>query len=579
MDKQKMTTLVHKAQSGSQAARNELMTEFYQPLYYYILKCTKNEDLAYDITQESCIQIMTQLSQLRAPEAFSTWAYTIAKNLVYKHHTDAAREVPLTPLDDDSTILDSLPDETPGSLPEQVCQDKEFQQTMQNMLDNLPTEQRTAMLLYYYEKLSVRDIAAIQGTTEGTVKSRLNYGRKAVKQQVEDYEKKNNVKLHSISILPLLYFLFGKGAEETAKTTAIVLPALGGTAAAAATGGLAAKVVGIALAVALTGGAVAGVVALTQPEDSQEDSYVQNQDEEEDVEVTESDPTQPEILEEVGLQYRLNADGQSYSVVGLVDWEEETLVIPGTFNGLPVTKIADRAFFNSFDVIHVEISEGITEIGKEAFAYCGSLKSVHLPQSLKTIDEYAFAHSALEDIRFPDTMERIGAFAFQRTNLTELVLPEGITAIEQGTFCGCYWLESITFPSTLREICDAEPITEEFDGEEVINYYGAFGGCDALQNLVIPGHVKVIGSYAFTDIAPLTEVVLEEGVEEIHEHALGGLEVLHIPVSVVVIQCSVDQWTAHEIYYGGTTSQWYAFQFDRSTRVYCSDGTVLEYYR
>ncbi len=449
---------------------------------------------------------------------------------------------------------------------------------MQDMLNNLPAEQRTAMLLYYYEKLSVGDIAAIQGATVGTVKSRLNYGRKAVKQQVEDYEKKNNVKLHSVSILPLLYFLFRKGAEETAKNTAISVPAV---TASAAAGGLAAKVIGISLAVALTGGAVAGVVALTQPEDPEdsEDSYVQSTDEEEDEDVNEdeTDPTQPEILEEKGLQYQLNADGQSYSVVGLVDWEEETLVIPGTFNGLPVTRIADRAFINSYAVIHVEISEGITEIGKEAFAYCSYLRSVRLPQSLKAIDEYAFAFSSLEEIQFPGTMESIGAFAFRQTNLVELVLPDGITAIEQGTFFGCGELEHITFSSTLREIRDAEPIIEEFDGTEVTRYYGAFSDCPKLESLLIPGHVKIIGSYAFSTIAPLTEVTLEDGVEEIHEHAFGGLEVLHIPASVVVITCSVDQWTAHDIYYGGTTSQWYAFQFEHSTRVYCSDGIVLEY--
>ena len=57
------------------------------------------------------------------------------------------------------------------------------------MIDELPEEQRSALLLRYFDEISVKEIAEIQGVTEGTVKSRLNYGRKAVKEAVEGYEK------------------------------------------------------------------------------------------------------------------------------------------------------------------------------------------------------------------------------------------------------------------------------------------------------------------------------------------------------------------------------------------------------
>jgi DNA-directed RNA polymerase specialized sigma24 family protein len=96
-----------------------------------------------------------------------------------------------------------LPDENPASLPEQVVEDKEFQKAMQDLLDSLPAEQRSAMMLYYYEKLSVKQIADVFETSEGTIKSRLNYGRKALKNKLEDYEKKTGNRLY-VSSLPLL---------------------------------------------------------------------------------------------------------------------------------------------------------------------------------------------------------------------------------------------------------------------------------------------------------------------------------------------------------------------------------------
>lgn len=56
--------------------------------------------------------------------------------------------------------------------------------------------------------MSVKEIAEVQGVTEGTVKSRLNYGRKSIKQAVEGYEKKNGVKLRCVGVIPLLLWLF-----------------------------------------------------------------------------------------------------------------------------------------------------------------------------------------------------------------------------------------------------------------------------------------------------------------------------------------------------------------------------------
>ena len=258
-----MIELIRKAQSGNKAAMNDLIGSCYQDLYYYAYKTVQNEDLAADITQESCLEIVTKLTSLREPGAFHVWA----RRIVYHqctHHFRQVREVTVAEDEDGETILDRLPDESPNSLPEQVQEDKEFRQTLQAMLDSLPPEQRSAMVLYYYERLSVGQIAEIQGVSEGTIKSRLNYGRKAVKQKVEEYEKKTGLRLHGVAPLPLLLLLLLK--SEKAK----VLTSLPAKVAAIATKGAAAAVgislgtklaigIGIALAaVGITIGALSG---------------------------------------------------------------------------------------------------------------------------------------------------------------------------------------------------------------------------------------------------------------------------------------------------------------------------------
>ena len=183
MAKQDLSPLVLAAQRGDQQALSDLLEASYRDLYFYAYQTVKNEDLAADITQESCLEIISTISQLREPNAFVVWARRITYHQCTRFFRES-KEVTVEANEEGETIFDQIPDENEGVLPEQVQLDKEFRATMQQLLDALPAQQRTALMLYYYEKLSVSQIAQIQDTTEGTVKSRLNYGRKAVKAKV-----------------------------------------------------------------------------------------------------------------------------------------------------------------------------------------------------------------------------------------------------------------------------------------------------------------------------------------------------------------------------------------------------------
>lgn len=70
-------------------------------------------------------------------------------------------EKPIKKDDDGETIFDQLPDVSEDTLPEAVVEDEEFRTTLLNMINSLPAEQTNALLLYYYEKRSVGEIARI----------------------------------------------------------------------------------------------------------------------------------------------------------------------------------------------------------------------------------------------------------------------------------------------------------------------------------------------------------------------------------------------------------------------------------
>lgn len=79
----------------------------------------------------------------------------------------------------------------------------ETKRLMKEILDGLPEDQKLCVLMYYYEELSVSDIADALGCSTGTVKSRLNYARKKIRNDVEELERKGT-KLYSVAPLPFI---------------------------------------------------------------------------------------------------------------------------------------------------------------------------------------------------------------------------------------------------------------------------------------------------------------------------------------------------------------------------------------
>ena len=229
MDKDLMCSLVTKMQQGDPDAAGDLYLQSRDDLYYYIMKTVNDPELAEDLLQDSFMEIMESIGKLKEPAAFVVWSRQIAYHrctaYFRKRHELLADEN-----EEGQTVFDFVEEEREEFIPDAALEKEDLKATIGRMIDDLPPEQRNALLLRYFDELSVEDIAKIQNVPVGTVKSRLNYGRKMLKSAVETFEKKNNVKLHSVAILPLLLWFFrekalASGASLTAKGTAAVATA------------------------------------------------------------------------------------------------------------------------------------------------------------------------------------------------------------------------------------------------------------------------------------------------------------------------------------------------------------------
>ena len=235
---------IEAAISGDQSALTDLYNRTYNAVYNTIRFMVKDEDAALDILQDSYVKAFGSLGQLQEAAKFEPWVKRIAHNKAIDY-LRCERPVTFTSLaGEDSDEVPDFEDDRPENLPEVVIDRQETTRLINEILDSLPAEQRVCISLFYYDQLSVKEIAAELGITEATVKSRLNYGRKKIETQVRALEKKGT-KLYGLAPIPLLVLLLREqDLIGRAPSAPILQKVLAGGSGAAAVSGSAAQFTG-----------------------------------------------------------------------------------------------------------------------------------------------------------------------------------------------------------------------------------------------------------------------------------------------------------------------------------------------
>ena len=243
------------------------------------------------------------------------------------------------------------------------------------------------------------------------------------------------------------------------------------------------------------------------------------------------------------LTFVLESDGASYYVYDCNSNVDGNLVIPNTYNKLPVKRIGEYAFADCNNLKSVIIGNGITTIGNYAFYSCEKLSSITIPDSVTSIGDSAFNHcDMLKSVAIPDSVTTIGekAFYFCR-RIKTISMGNRVTSIGDYAFNYCKSLESITIPDSVTSIGDdafgmcnikSVYITDivawcninfsNYNSNPLYYAMNLYLNGDLVTQLIIPDSATSIGDYAFSNCYSLISLTIPDTVNNIGQSAFSG---------------------------------------------------------
>ncbi|MGI6560964.1 MAG: RNA polymerase sigma factor [Clostridia bacterium] len=179
--------LLEKARKGDVDAFEMLIREHERKAFNIAYRFLKNADDAEDITQEAFLRAFRSIKKFKGQSSFSTWLYRIINNTCIDFVR--AKQNKITDSIDKTIQYDNeeLELQIPGDQndPVDMAETAEISQLMQSMLALLPDDQKMAIILRDIQGFSYQEISEITGVGMGTVKSRINRGRMALKELIQ----------------------------------------------------------------------------------------------------------------------------------------------------------------------------------------------------------------------------------------------------------------------------------------------------------------------------------------------------------------------------------------------------------
>ncbi len=536
--------LALRAASGEQKAFDELYAATVETAYYTAtLVLTSQEDIA-DALQISYMKAFAHIGELEHPESFEKWLKKIVINECRNYLRDNGKHIFST------VYIGGSYDDVEGSdLTVDIAGNGELRRTLDEILSSLPEKQRVCVNLFYYEKYSVAEIAALLGISEGTVKSRLHYGRRTLERK---YKRSSEGKrFYGVAVVPavaaLLAYKAGKSSApaavkavtgsvvaaeaQAAGVAAVALPAAvtagaAGSAISAGAGIGAAAVVGkvaaVATAAAVTAGGAVGIK--TYVENRPEPTTAQNIYTEEYATLGEFAVTE---ADETVISFSVS-DGSTVTVTIPVT----AVRIPSTVRPTAIVEARSETLAHSHTAPRTERTSRPTTTRKqkptttsaptttERAVTSTTVKHTEPPATVPPEEDYVVSGGVLTEykgsggsVTVPSkigssSVTSIGSGAFSgNTSLKSVSLPVGVKKIGQEAFADCTALTSVSLPSTLESVGA-----------------GAFYGCSSLGSVNIPSGVTSLGDDAFHGCSSLKTVTIPDSVTSIGDGAFDGCD-------------------------------------------------------
>ena len=224
MKKTELADTVKAAQTGDKEAIEKLYRQYRGRIWFFVRKNVSSQAAAEDIVSDTFLTAIEKLPDLHRPESFGSWLYSIAyrKCTDYlnseseKAHFDSCEEL-------DRTVENAALSE-PVMIPSDYIENEETKQLLREAIDSLKPETRSAIIMYYFEQLSVAEVAKAMGLKENTAKQRLYAARKKLAAKLKKFSK-NTSALCAVPIGAVINAAFESSRAAVSTGTASVAAA------------------------------------------------------------------------------------------------------------------------------------------------------------------------------------------------------------------------------------------------------------------------------------------------------------------------------------------------------------------
>ena len=203
--------LVEQTKKGDMDAFEKLYTETNRSVYFTALKLLANEDNAKDVMQDTYITAIEKLGELHDGAKFPQWVNAIAVNKCRRYFRKPAEDS----LDEQTEQGFDLSDDA-SFIPEEYVTNEVKRKVVMDIITRVLSDvQRQTVIMYYYNEMSLEQIAQVMDCPVKTVSSRLVSSREKIKEAVLIYEKKQGDRLHCVAVVPILTLILKAEAQST----------------------------------------------------------------------------------------------------------------------------------------------------------------------------------------------------------------------------------------------------------------------------------------------------------------------------------------------------------------------------
>ena len=186
----------------------QIYNEAYKAVYWTAMALLKNEADAEDVVQDTFVSLIESYDSIEDKSKVVAW---LKKNAANKCLNRLTRTKTDNVEDEFFDSVEAVPEDF---LPDSIVESEDTRKIIMDIINNvLSDDVRRTLILFYFDEMSTKEIAAALGIPQGTVLWRLNFAKKKIKKEVEKYEEENDTKLYGMAI-PFLTKLFAKEAEK-----------------------------------------------------------------------------------------------------------------------------------------------------------------------------------------------------------------------------------------------------------------------------------------------------------------------------------------------------------------------------